>query len=190
MPPINNPFPHLALVLRYDGKARFPQLTIPGNPKTKTAQVNRAAHSGSLQSSALTVTNAWKIRVADRERNQLPVLPKNVPFLLEVDTMLDLDELRKFFDFELVSEQEDGFVIVAAEDLDLNVFLAKLRDFTGEVTGSAAVARIHNLHEDTDQSMRLARILSERLQEIWPRISPTMQITSSMSELHVPVIFK
>jgi Subtilase family len=171
MPPIKNPFPHLPLILRYDGTARHPQLKIPADPRLKLAQGDRPAHSGSLNTSASTVTTAWKLRVAGREQANLPVLPKNVPLLLEVDTMLDLDDLRKFFDFEVVSEQEDGFVIVAAADLDLNVFLSKLKDFTREVTGSASVAKIYKLQADVDQSMRLARILSERLLEAWPNLA-------------------
>ena len=123
MPPKNNPFPHLPLVLRFDGTARFPQKKIPGSPQTKAAQDNRAGHSNDLKTAATTVSSAWKLRVADREQANLPVLPRNIPLLLEVDTMLNLEELRKFFGFELISEEEDGFVIVASVDLDLNALL-------------------------------------------------------------------
>lgn len=170
MPPANNPFPHLTLVLRYDGAARFPQQSRKGDPRTKIAQANRATHSGSLQSAAANVSSAWKLRIADREKEDLPTLPKGVPLLLEVDTMLDLDELRKRFGFEVVSEEEDGFVIVASEDLDLNEFNKKLAEFAGRVIGSGSIAHVYNLHEDLDQSKRLAIVLSERLQEIWPKL--------------------
>ncbi|AMV40958.1 Subtilase family protein (plasmid) [Planctomyces sp. SH-PL62] len=84
--------------------------------------------------------------------------------------MLDLDELRKWFGFEVVSEEVDGFVIVASEDLDLNEFNKKLQEFVGGVRGSGTVARVYNLHEDPDQSKRLTRILSEHLQEEWPKL--------------------
>ena len=46
--------------------------------------------------------------------------------MLRIDPSLDLDELRKQFHFEIVSEQEDGFVIVASEDVDLEDFQQKL----------------------------------------------------------------
>lgn len=170
MPPTNNPFPHLPLILRYDGPARFPQIPITGDPRTKLNKDNRSGHSGGLATSAATVSSAWKLRVTDREQANLPVLPKNVPLVLEVDTALDLDELRKFFGFELVSEQEDGFVIVASDDLDLNLFRAKLQEFIGKATGSATVANVYRLEDDPDQSKRLARILSERLLSIWPTL--------------------
>ncbi|WP_165234405.1 S8 family peptidase [Aquisphaera insulae] len=170
MPPINNPFPHLALVLRYDGAARFHQQRRKPNAKTTAAQEDRATHGERLGIAATNVSSAWKLRVADREEEDLPTLPKNVPLLLEIDTMLDLDELRKRFGFEVVSEEEDGFVIVASEDLDLNAFNRQLVDFVGKVTGSGSVARVHSLVEDNDQSKRLARILSEHLREQWPEL--------------------
>jgi hypothetical protein len=170
MPPTNDPFPHLTLVLRYDGPARFPQVKIPPTLRTKDAQADRPAHSGNLSTSASKASTDWKVRISAREQAELPVLPKDVPLLLEVDTMLDLEELGRLFGFELVSEEEDGFVIVASEDIDLAAFLQRLNDFTGGVTGSASVAKIHKLLEDTDQSLRLSRILSERLQTIWPNL--------------------
>ena len=48
--------------------------------------------------------------------------------------------------------------------------LQKLHEFTGKVTGSGAVAKIHKLHEDTDQSLRLSKILSEHLRNQWPNL--------------------
>lgn len=170
MPPTNRPFPHLSLVLRYDGDARFPQLRIPPIAATKAAQDDRAGHSGGISTSASKVSTDWKLRVSSREQENLPVLPKDIPLLLEVDTMLDLEELGRLFGFELISEEEEGFVIVASEDIDLVALLARLKDFSGGVTGSASVAKIHKLHEDTDQTLRLAHILSERFQEIWPNL--------------------
>jgi hypothetical protein len=170
MPPQNKPFPHLPLILRYDGPARFPQVVKKGDPRTKLAQNDRPKHSGSLGGSASNASSAWRLRVSDREQKNLPTLPKNMPLVLEVDTDLDLDELQKWFGFELVSEQENGFVIVATEDLDLNAFLQKLQDFVGQVTGSATVAKIYKLEDDPDQSKRLARILSERLLAVWPTL--------------------
>ena len=78
----------------------------------------------------------------------MPAIAKGVPLLLEVDPGLELDELRHYFQFEIVSEHEDGFVIVAAEDVDLNLFLQKINDFVGTVAGSASIAKVHELHED------------------------------------------
>ena len=51
--------------------------------------------------------------------------------LVKVDPSLDLDDLRRQFHFEIVSEQEDGFVIAASEDVDLAILRQKLTDFVG-----------------------------------------------------------
>ncbi|AWM40257.1 Subtilase family protein [Gemmata obscuriglobus] len=170
MPPTNKPFPHLPLILRYDGPARSGKPP-HGDPRTRLAKENRSGHGGGLTNSAANASAAWRLRFEDRERANLPVLPKNVPLVLEVDTSLDLDELRKNFGFELVSEQEDGYVIVASEDLDLSLFLKKLQDFIAQVKGSATVAAIYRLEDDPDQSKRLSRILSERLLSEWPTLA-------------------
>ena len=136
-----------------------------------TQQKNdRSAHSGNLGSTAADMSKAWKIRVETREQNGLPTLPKSIPLILEVDTSLDLDELRRLFGFEIVSEHEGGYVIIASEDLDLNVFLQKLKDFIGTIDGSATVAQIHNLENDPDQLKRLSHILSEEIHNKWDQL--------------------
>jgi hypothetical protein len=40
-----------------------------------------------------------------------PVLPSGIPLLFQIDPSLDLDKLRHFFSFEIVSEEDEGFVI-------------------------------------------------------------------------------
>ncbi len=91
--------------------------------------------------------------------------------LLKIDTSLDLDDLRRQFKFEIVSEQEDGFVIVASEDVNLTEFQQKLADFTGNITGSANIAKIHELRADLTQEERLKLILTDTLFDEWPTIA-------------------
>lgn len=80
---------------------------------------------------------------------------------------MDIDDLRHHFGFEIISEQDDGFVIVASEDESLAYFQQKLNDFIGSVDGSvkgsAGIAKIHELREDVTQEERLNSILSEQL---------------------------
>jgi hypothetical protein len=91
--------------------------------------------------------------------------------LLQVDPSLDLDVLRERFSFEIVAEQDEGFVIVASEDIDLTRFVAMVREFSVEVHGSATIAQVHRLVDDPDQANRLSRILSESLLAAWPAIA-------------------
>src|SRR5690606_37615175 len=83
------------------------------------------------------------------------------------DPVLDIDDLRHHFGFEIISEQDDGFVIVASEDESLAYFQQKLNDFIGSieesVKGSAGIAKIHELRQDLTHEERLQRILTERL---------------------------
>jgi hypothetical protein len=94
-----------------------------------------------------------------------------MPLLLKIDTNLDLDALREKFAFEIVSEQEDGFVIVASENILLAEFLSMAREFASQNYGSATIASIHELYDDPTQQERLKRILSESLFQRWPTIS-------------------
>jgi hypothetical protein len=111
----------------------------------------------------------WRERQAQREQDNLPVIPEGVPFLLEVDPSLDLDALRDKFAFEIVAEEDEGFVIVAAENIDLESFMAMVDAFSVQIHGSATIAKVHRLYEASED--RLSRILSERLFAEWPNIA-------------------
>src|SRR6266404_3222592 len=166
MPPDHN-FEHLPLILRYHGPAR---LRGGGelSPQTRANRAAYEAHSESLRRSAQSMGANWRERQAQREQDNLPVIPQGVPFLLQVDPSLDLDALRDRFLFEIVAEEEEGFVIVAAEDIDLEPFLEMVEGFSVQIHGSATVAQVHRLYEDSAD--RLSRILSERLFVEWPNI--------------------
>jgi hypothetical protein len=167
MPPDHN-FEHLPLILRYQGPARLRGGGEP-SPQTRANRQAYQAHSESLRRSTQSMGANWRERQAQREQDNLPVIPEGVPFLLQVDPSLDLDALRDKFAFEIVAEEEQGFVIVAAENIDLEPFMAMVDAFSVQIHGSATIAQIHRLYEDSDD--RLSRILSERLVAEWPNIA-------------------
>src|SRR5436190_7348899 len=154
MPPPHN-FEPLPLILSYHGPAR---LGGGGDISQETRDNRRAPqqHSAGLRRSAEALGLTWRELQTAREQGNLPVIPDGVPFLLQIDPNLDLDTLRKKFDFEIVAEEEAGFVIVATADIDLTTFLQMVEDFAGEARGSAAVAQVHKLFEDP--SDRLSHI--------------------------------
>lgn len=163
-------FEHLPLLLRYRGRARLPSGG-KTNPQTLANRNARQAHSATLHGAAQALSGNWKQRQARRQGQALPVLPNGIPILLKVDTGLDLDVLRERFDFEIVAEQEEGYVIVASEDIDVASFLAVVNGFAVNVHGSATIASIHQLFDDPNQSDRLSRILSEKLFADWGNIA-------------------
>jgi len=155
--------------MRYQGAA-----LIHGGGKqsadTKANRTNYAAHAGALQKAAGSVSGSWQARQTQRQQDHLPVAPAGIPILLQVDPSFDLDVLRAKFGFEIVSEQEDGFVIVASEDLELTELVTMINAFATDTRGSATIASIHRLFDDPSQEERLKRILSESLYLAWPTI--------------------
>jgi len=162
-------FEHLPLLLRYRGRAK---LRGGGgtDPQTVANRNARAAHSASLSGAAGTLTANWRTQDVQRQQQNLPVLPAGKPILVKVDPNLDLDVLRDKFDFEIVAEQEEGFVLVASEDIDLAAFTQMVTNFSVAVHGSATIASVHRLYDDPNQFDRVQRILSEGLLPLWPNI--------------------
>ena len=163
-------FEHLPLLLRYQGRAR---LTGGGkqSPQTRANRNARQAHSDSLRNASQGLSANWQERKAQRRNQDLPVIPEGIPILLQVDPNLDLDVLRDKFAFEIVAEQEEGYVIVASEDIELAPFLQMVNGFAVQVHGSATVASVHRLFDDPNQTDRLHRILSDHLLTEWPRLN-------------------
>jgi hypothetical protein len=167
--PGEHKFEHLPLLLRYRGRARI-QGGGEESPQTRANKNVRQAHSDSLLNAATTLSGAWQERATERQAQDLPVIGAGIPVLLKVDPSLDLDELRRKFAFEIVAEQEEGYVIVASEDIQLAPFVAMVTAFAVQVHGSAKVASVHRLFDDPNQNDRLERILSERLFREWREV--------------------
>jgi hypothetical protein len=168
--PNEHNFEHLPLLLRYQGRARL-HGGGKQSPQTRANKNARQAHSGALLTASQALTTNWQQRRAEREGQDLPIIPRGIPILLQVDPGLDLDVLRDKFTFEIVAEQEEGYVIVASEDIELTPFLAMVNGFAVQIHGSATIARVHRLFDDPDQTDRLRRILSDRLFSEWPAIT-------------------
>lgn len=161
--PGQHQFEHLPLVRREDGPARYTRPRFVESDLTKDNRAHRGTHSGKLQGQVTTVTGYWIAQRDARAAAGLPKIDKGIPLLLQIDPVLDIDDLRHYFGFEIISEQDDGFVIVASEDESLAYFQQKLNDFITSVEGSAGIAKIHELRQDLTQEERLSRILSDRL---------------------------
>ncbi len=167
--PGQHSFEHLPLLLRYQGRARLHGRSST-SPQTLANKNARQAHSAALRAAGKSLTGNWQARKAQRQGQNLPVIPEGIPILLQVDPSLDLDVLRDKYDFEIIAEQEEGYVIVASEDIQLGPFLQMVQGFAVQVHGSTTVAQVHKLFDDPNQMDRLRRILSERLFNTWPTI--------------------
>ncbi|MBX3387174.1 MAG: S8 family peptidase [Phycisphaeraceae bacterium] len=168
--PSNHQFEHLPLLLRYQGRAKLRGGGSTSPQTVANRDVRRAEHSADLSTAAGTLGGNWRAQETQRQQQNLPVLPAGKPILIKVDPGLDLDVLRDKFAFEIVAEQEEGFVLVASEDIDLAAFTQMVNAFAVNVHGSATIASVHKLYDDPDQSDRVQRILSERLFRLWPNV--------------------
>ena len=164
----NNDFTHLPLPLLFQGK---PKLRGGGtaSAQTKRNTANRIAHGGYVKRRSAELSRFWKERRAERSENALPEIETGIPILLEIDPSADIDFLRGL-GFEIVCEIEEGFIIVATEDVDLSVLNEKADAFIANVTARCnSPAKVYALCEDGD---RLKRILSKELYAKWATISP------------------
>ena len=161
-------FEHLPLILREQGRAKL-KGGGKASPQTIANRNARQAHSTALTTAAQSLKTNWGIIKAQSAALGVPIIPQGIPILLKIDPQLDLDVLREKFEFEIVAEQEEGYVIVAAEDIELTPFVQMVNEFAVEIHGSARIAEVHRLFDDPAD--RLRRILSDRLLEIWPTIT-------------------
>ena len=164
----NNDFTHLPLPLLFQGK---PKLRGGGavSAQTKRNTDNRITHGGYVKRRSAELSCFWKERRAERSENALPEIETGIPILLEIDPSADIDFLRGL-GFEIVCEIEEGFIIVATEDVDLSVLNEKADAFIANVTARCnSPAKVYALCEDDD---RLKRVLSKELYAKWATISP------------------
>lgn len=170
MPGAHN-FEYLPLIRTFKGPAKLRGGGTP-SPQTIANRNARQAHSLALDTAAQAFSANWQARKAQRQAGGqvLPDIPSGVPILLQVDPGLDLDALREKFAFEIVAEQEEGYVIVASEDVQIAPFRAMFQGFAVKVHGSATIAQVHKLFDDPNQTDRLGRILSEHLMNTWGNI--------------------
>ena len=166
--PENNNFTHLPLPLLYQGK---PKLRGGGGVATRTQQniTNRIGHGDYVKRRSAELSRFWRERRSTRVENTLPEIETGIPILLEIDPSADVDFLRGL-GFEIVCEIEEGFIIVATEDVDLSVLNTKADAFIANVTARCnSPAKVYALCEDRD---RLRKVLSPDLYAKWATISP------------------
>lgn len=166
----NSSFTHLPLPLLYQGKPKFHGGGLQ-SIQTRKNVVNRNSHGGYIKRRSADLSRFWKERRAERLENSLPEIETGIPVLLEIDPSTNIDFLRGL-GFEIVCEIEEGFIIVASEDVDLTILNEKTDAFIANIIARCnSPAKIYALCEDDD---RLKKVLSNELYEKWPTILPDM----------------
>lgn len=162
-----NNFTHLPLPLLYQGK---PKLRGFSNKSEKTSAniAHHVSHGQYIKRRSLELSRFWTERRNERLENHLPEIESGIPILLEIDPSSDIDFLRGL-GFEIVCEIDEGFIIVATDDVDLSVLNEKLDIFIEHIKSRCnSPAKVYALCEDSD---RLKRILSSDLYAKWSTVS-------------------
>ncbi|MBX3448205.1 MAG: S8 family peptidase [Planctomycetaceae bacterium] len=166
-------FDHIRFVARIRDSARLnppPRL----NNQTRQNRANHAAHAEKLSDAGRQYMQ--ELALALPARPDSPVKPVGVPVLLKLDPNQSVAPLAEKFEFDVVTEQEDGVVVFCSSD-GLTQFLEQVDAFATNERGSAVVASVHEFIVDGSQQERLKRILSERLLELWPSLSQCPALT-------------
>jgi hypothetical protein len=136
--------PHLELLLRATGRAR---LSGGGglSKQTKENSKDPPAHAARIRDEASNAISDWTERQEQRATQQLPPLPKGVPLLVKIDEKAALDFVRNAFGFEVLCEHEDGYLLVATEDVDLRNLEEVLNKFIARERGGGSAAKLHGV---------------------------------------------
>lgn len=168
--PNNSTFSHLQLSIVSSGKPKLRGYA-PLSTKTNENRINRVCHGEYIKHRTNELSRFWKNRRTERIANEMPTIETGIPILLEIDPSANISFLNGL-GFEVVCELDEGFIIVATEDIDFSVLNRKTDDFIANVSQKCNTpARVYALCEDGD---RLKRILSKDLYEKWTTISEDM----------------
>ena len=113
-------FPHLPLNRRVEGRHRPRRLAIEHtvNPRTQEYLDNRETHGSNLLSRINQLEETWQEKQRKKELENLPSIvdPEVVPVFLQLDPdEFDIESLKSF-GIEIISEEEDGYIIGASID--------------------------------------------------------------------------
>jgi hypothetical protein len=162
-------FPHLPLIQKIKGAAKLHGSGQLG-ARVAANQQNRAGHgnylSGQFQSFAEKAQQQKDARAAEH----LPEISGGASFLLQIPDEDDevFEWLSVKLGLELVAEYDDGYIIVATEDTDLQELINLANEFIHSERGSGNMASILEVYPDPADPKRIHRILDEALHPLWP----------------------
>lgn len=161
-----NDFSHLPLSLTVMGRAKFKGMR-KFDARTAENRKNRVAHGEYIKSQVSLLSKIWNDKQKQRLKEKLPKMKTGIPLLLEIDPHSDVHFL-KGLGFEVISELENGYVIVSNGDVQFAALIQKTKDFIKESSPYCnAPARVYAFHKD---DFRLKKILGTRLMRIWTTI--------------------
>jgi hypothetical protein len=164
-------FPHLKFIQKLKGKPRLHGGGGP-NPRTEANQNNRHVHSTVLQSMTTSNKSTWVESYDQREHNELAPLDKEiVPIFIQVNpNIIDAEFDLEDFGIEIISEEDDGFIIGASLD-NFRSLEEKIEEFITSKHGSGKIADFWEIFNGDREQWKPKHILSEELYSNWDNIN-------------------
>ncbi len=162
-------FPHLKFLKKVTGK---PRLNGGGksNLQSKLNKENRPSHSGYLSDKTTKLKTDWQKEINKRDQLGLAPLDSEViPVFLKLNpSLIGYDFDLKQFGIEVISQEEEGFIIGASLD-GFTTLNNKIQEFLNGLRGSTSVADLWEIIEGIQ--WKPEHILSNYLLSIWKEIN-------------------
>lgn len=166
-------FPHLKFIQKIIGK---PRLHGGGgtHPTSAHNKSNRQGHSNLLSEKTSSIKQRWVEMLSEREQQELaPIDAQTIPVFLKINPeKITSDFDLEKFGIEIISEEQDGFIIGASSD-ELKSLEDKIKDFIESKYGSAKIAEFWEIIDGNDTNWKPEHILSEELFAKWSEINDT-----------------
>ena len=124
-------FPHLPLPTKLGGTYLNPKRKFEKkiSDTTRNNLLNRVPHGRTLRQTVAQVSRDWNNEQENRAELNFPKLPSDsTPIFLQLDRLeFDAESLHSF-GIEIISEEEDGFIIGASAD-NFRSLNDKINDF-------------------------------------------------------------
>lgn len=162
-------FPHLKLINRLSGSPK-PKKAIPTpNERTELNLEKKNLHAENLSNNINSISTAWNSELLERKNKGLPVLfdPETIPLYLQIDSNVFNPEFLKGFGIEIITEEEEGYIIGASVD-GFRSLKEKIKQFVkhGKALNTATLWQIVE-----GNIWRRNLILSQELNDRWDKIS-------------------
>lgn len=163
-------FPHLHLIHIQQGRAKLEGGGRKINIGVENNIQNPQQHSQFLLNKFVTLSSNAKTLSQFRKNKELPLIKGGVPFMLQIPDEDDgtIEFISENLGLEVVAEYEDGYLIVATQDLELSIINKLAADFANKAHGSGNMAKILEVDENPLSENRIKRLLDEHLVKKWP----------------------
>ncbi len=164
-------FPHLRFIQRITGTPKLSRAIINPNEKSVYNKQNRVEHSQNLVSKTKTLGQRWVEHLESRKQQNLPELsPEIIPVFLKLNpSLLSSDFDLESFGIEIVSEEDEGYIIGASFD-GLSSLKEKIEDFIIEKRGTGTIADLWEIVDGNNEEWKPQHVLSKELWEKWATI--------------------